>query len=215
MAHHLARLIDAAKSAFPKDQAEAENRCFAAILEVWRHRNCLPRGQRPIEDAEPLLNVIASLDPDAPGPFYNRIVMDWGDLDDEGCSVPTDAKPLDVVKEYDRVARTVLQELLARAARNMPVATKEWVGKAQAAGLAGSEVAAIRRILFNSGDLEDLEQQRRDEQVNALRLQLQELDRFVTTAENVRGEIEGLLAGAETDRQAENAAPKDITETDA
>ncbi|WP_231420788.1 hypothetical protein [Sphingomonas sp. Leaf205] len=214
MAHHLARLIDAANTASLEERDDAEDRCFAAILEVWRHRNCLPRGRRPFEPAEPLLNVIAALDPDAPRPFYNRVAMDWGDLDDvdNDGSESMEANPLDVIKEFDRVARTVLRDLLARAARDLPAATQEWLKKAQAAGLTGSEVAAIRRILFNSGDVEDVERQRRDERVDALRSQLDDLHRFVTTAEIVRGEIEDLLAVAKTESQAEGASAKGIEE---
>lgn len=197
MAHHLARLIEAAKTASCKERAAAEERCFAAVLEVWRHRNCLPQGHRPLEPAERLLDVIEALDPDAPRPFYNRIAVDWEGFDAEDRPKEAGKQLLDVVREFDRIARTVLQHLLARAAQGLPADTSEWVRKAQAAGLAGSDLTAIRRILLKSGDLGDLERQRQDGQIDALRSKLDQLDRFVTMAKIVRDDLEGLLVAVE------------------
>lgn len=211
MAHHIARLIEEARSASPANRASAEERCFAAVLEVWRHRNCLPQGHRPLEPAERLLDVIEALDPDAPRPFYNRIALDWEDLDTENRPKESAKQLFDVVREFDRIARTVLQHLLARAAQGLPADTSEWVRKAQAAGLAGSDLTAIRRILLKSGDLADLERQRQDGRIDALRSQLDQLDRFVTIAKNVRDDIEGVLVDVEAAGHAKDGPPADLS----
>ena len=207
MAHHLARLIETAKTSSPAERASAEERCFAAVLEVWRHRNCLPQGRRPLEPAERLLDVIEALDPDAPRPFYNRIALDWEDFGAEDRQKETGKQLLDVVREFDRIARTVLQHLLTRAAQDLPPETSEWVRKAQAAGLAGTDLTAIRRILLRSGEPGDLERQIQDGRIDALRSQLDQLDQFVTTAKIVRDDIEGLLIAVEAASQAGTDPP--------
>lgn len=201
MAHHLARLIEAARTSPSDERANAEERCFAAVLEVWRHRNCLPRGSRPFEPAERLLDVIEALDPDAPRPFYNRVALDWEDFDGVDRSNETEKQLLDVVREFDQIARTVLQHLLVRAAECLPAETFEWVRKAKAARLGERDLIAIERILVKSGDLGDVERQRQDARINALRAQIEQLDRFVATAEIVRDDIEGLIVAAESANQ--------------
>lgn len=210
MAHHLARLIEAAKTSSPAERASAEERCLAAVLEVWRHRNCLPQGSRPLEPAERLLDVIEALDPEAPRPFYNRIALDWEDFDAEDRPKETGRQLLDVVREFDRIARTVLQHLLARAAQDLPPETSEWVRKAQAAGLAGTDLTAIRRIFLKSGDSGDLERQRQDGRIDALRSELDQLDQFVTMAKIVRDDIEGLLVAVEAASQARTDPPAGV-----
>lgn len=74
MAHHLAELIETARTAGAAERTTAEERCSALILEVWRHRNCLPDGRRPFERLEPTLDTLSDLDPTNNRPFYRREV---------------------------------------------------------------------------------------------------------------------------------------------
>jgi len=202
MAHHLAGLIEKAKVVAPEERAEAEDRCFAAVLEVWRHRNCLPHGHRPFEPMERVLDVITALDPDEPRPFYNRIALNWDDLDDVDLPTPNEKQLLDVVREFDQVARDVLQHLLARAVEGLPEDTRVWVQRAQAAGLGGRDLTAIRRLILLSGKLAAFGRQQQDAHIDALRSQLDQLERFVETAKVVRDNLAGRLAAAEAERSA-------------
>lgn len=101
-------------------------------------------------------------------------------------------------------------KILARAAQDLPPETSEWVRKAQAAELAGTDLTAIRRTLLRSGDPGDLERLRQDGRIDALRSQLDQLDQFVTMARIVRDDIEGLLVAVEAASQAGTDPPAGV-----
>lgn len=73
--------------------------------------------------------------------------------------------------------------------------------KGAADRLGERDLIAIERIVVKSGDLGDVERQRQDARINALRAQIEQLDRFVATAEIVRDDIEGLIVAAESANQ--------------
>jgi hypothetical protein len=200
MAHHLAKLIEAAKSAADDARVAAEDRCVTAILEVWRHRNCLPHGARPFEPAERVLDVITALDPDATQPFYNRLALDWDDQ-----SKPAERKVLDVVVLSDRVARQVLRHLLSRAIEEIPDQTRAWVKRASGMGLAGRDIATLRQIVYVTGDAEKDEHRRLVDEVNGVRSQIERLERFANMAKLVQDELETRLASLEAELPDEDA----------
>lgn len=205
MAHHLARLIETAKSATGDARVAAEDRCVTAILEVWRHRNCLPHGARPFEPAERVLDVITALDPDAKQPFYNRLAFDWDDLDEDDQPKPAERNVLDVVVLFDQVARQVLRHLLSRAIEEIPDQTRAWVKRASGMGLAGRDIATLRRIVYVTGDAEKDEHRRRVDEVNDVRSQIERLERFTKTGKLVQDELETRLASLEADLPDEDA----------
>ena len=197
---NLAKLIEAAKSAADDARVAAEDRCVTAILEVWRHRNCLPHGARPFEAAERVLDVITALDPDATQPFYNRLALDWDDQ-----SKPAERKVLDVVVLFDRVARQVLRHLLSRAIEEIPDQTRAWVKRASGMGLAGRDIATLRQIVYVTGDAEKDEHRRLVDEVNGVRSQIERLERFANMAKLVQDELETRLASLEAELPDEDA----------
>ena len=200
MAHRLARLIEAAEAAPSDSRAAAEEGCFDAVLEVWRHRTCLPQGSRPFEPAERLLDTIAALDPDAPRSVYARLEFEWVGLDEAERPTLAELERLDIVRQFDRVARTVIQHLLARVAEDLPEDTREWVARARAAGLDGPDIAVIRVLLQRADGLKDLGEQAQDMHIDKLRSRLEELEQFANTVQNVRSELAVQLAAAEAER---------------
>ena len=205
MAHHLARLIEAAKSATGDARVAAEDRCLTSILEVWRHRNCLPHGARPFEPAERVLDVITALDPDAKQPFYNRFAFDWDDLDEDDQPKPAERKVLDVVVLFDQVARQVLRHLLSRAIEEIPDQTRAWVKRASGMGLAGRDIATLRQIVYVTGDAEKDEHRRLVDEVNGARSQIERLERFANMAKLVQDELETRLTSLEAELPDEDA----------
>lgn len=208
MAHRLARLIEAAKAASPEDRAAAEEGCFDAVLEVWRHRACLPHGSRPFEPAERLLDTIAALDPNAPRSVYARLEFEWEGLDEAERPTPDERALLDVVRQFDRIARTVIQHLLTRVAEDLPEDTREWVARAKAAGLSGPDITVIRVLLQRADGLKDLGEQAQDRHIDKLRSRIDELEQFAGAAQNVRSELAVQLTAAEAERDLKRGPAK-------
>ena len=198
MAHRLARLIETAKTAPEADRPALEQACAEAILEVWRHRNCLPQGRRPLEPAERILDIIAALDPEAERPVYARIALDWDMMEEEERPTTVERGTLEVAREFDRVARTVIQHLVARAAETLPDDTREWVVKAKAAGSRGPDIMAIHRLL-QLGDRIAGAGRQQERHIAELRIRIEGLDKFASIAELVRDDLFAQLTAAEAE----------------
>ncbi len=196
MAHHLARLIDEAKTAKGEEKAALEQKCFDAVLALWKHRNCLPHGYRPFEPAEGLLGTLEALDPDAPAPFYGRVMLQWDDLDEADRPTESEVSRFEIVRRFDRSARTVIRHLLGCAVEDLPNDTREWVRRAAGAGLQGADVIVIRRMLA-SVEPASLEQEAAKAQAQRMRSLLEDLDVFLETGAMVRGDISRRLIDAE------------------
>ncbi|WP_372892333.1 hypothetical protein [Sphingomonas sp.] len=202
MAHHLAGLITAAKDAQAEQKVQLEERCRAAVLEVWQHRNCLPKGCRPFEPVEGVLDTLAALDPDQERPFYYRTVLQYDDFDD--FDVPGDPAPrqptyLEKARRFDTAARSVIRHLIALAVQNTPDQILEWVRLAKEAKLDAPDVTAIIRLVRAS---EEVDFDRRiDASVvtRTLRSRLKEMDDFLAGAQAVREDLAERLAKAEVD----------------
>lgn len=199
MAHRLARLIETARTAPEPDRPALEQACAEAILEVWRHRNCLPHGRRPLEPAERILDIIAALDPEADRPVYARIALDWDMMDEDERPTPIERGTLEVAREFDRVARTVIQHLIARAAETLPDDTREWVVKAKAAGSRGPDMMAIHRLLQLGDRAAGAGRRQQERHLTALRIRIEDLDKFAAVAELVREDLVAQLTAAEAE----------------
>ena len=208
MAHRLARLIETAKTAPPASRDAAEQACFDAVLEVWRHRTCLPQGSRPFEPAERLLDTIVALDPDAPRSVYPRVEFEWDGLDKAERPTPAERKRLDVVRQFDRVARTVILHLLTRVAEDLPGDTRAWVAQAKAAGLDGYDISVIRILLERANHFKDLGDQVQDQRIDKLRSRLEDMEQFGNVMHKVQTELADELAAAEAERASARGPAK-------
>ena len=68
MAHHLAELIEKAKSAEGDDKTETHERINDLILKIWSHRRNLPGGAYPLNKLEEVMSALWRLRPEA-SPF--------------------------------------------------------------------------------------------------------------------------------------------------
>jgi hypothetical protein len=203
MAHHLAELIETARTAGPSERAAAQERCSALILEVWRHRNCLPDGRRPFERLEPTLDTLAALDPANDRPFYLREVWEPLDRGEAEAETVEARRWLNLARRCDAVARVLLEALLVRAvdAAGAAESEREWVRKATGADALGSDIEVIRRIITLSDDLrgEPAAQELRAAREKPIRRRLDALTGFEEVAHAVRADLEERLAAASRD----------------
>lgn len=109
MAHHVADLIARAEAASPAEKSAAEEACSKVILDLWRHRSALPKHLRPLDEVQPILRTLASLDLDPDrSRYFSRPMWEAATAEAED-----DAKcVLGLVAGVDYAARVLIQMLL-------------------------------------------------------------------------------------------------------
>lgn len=206
MAHYIAELIDAALNAAPEERAAAERKCFETILELWEHRAELPDGRRPLENLEPIVRALESLDPDNETPRYFRFVRRTIDRVKEG---PHTLSLLDFVDGIDSTARILIGYKLADAARSALDESKEWVAAAEKAGTGPGFVHILASLVAGERDGDEESHETKLER-KRLSDQLERLEAFTGVAAGVTDEIKARLdalssvdlAGSDGDEKA-------------
>lgn len=132
MAHYIAEQIINAEKAQGKDKQEFEKHCFNLILQLWSHHDSYPRGKRPFERFEPILNAMERLNPDNTYPRYHSLY--WTQAES---SSKTDIKQkevqqwVDIALNIDAVAKLLIEFSLRQAIEDAKDEnTKEWLKNA-------------------------------------------------------------------------------------
>ena len=189
MAHYVAELIDAASNAAPEERAAAESKCFDTIMELWGHRAELPDGRRPLENLEPIVRALESLDPDNEMPRFFRSVRGTIDRAEESSHT---LSLLDFVDGIDSTARILIGYTLADAARSALDESKEWVAAAEEAGTGPGFVRILTSFVTGGRD-GDVESDRIEFERKRLLDQLECLEAFTRVAAGLTDELRGRL----------------------
>lgn len=201
MAHYVAELIHAAKTAPQATRTDAEARCASAILELWDHRAALPNGTRPFESLEPLIETLKSLDPETRAPFYRPAIRQKAQEDGEESELSR--RWLSLAQGIDDTARMLIDQAITRAAAAAADDAKEWVMLAT-----GASTAPAFDIELISHLLERTESSRSDEkQRERLRSRLERLNAFLRVAGLLRADFQSELAEFEGKLAARSGAP--------
>jgi hypothetical protein len=186
MAHYLAELIEAAKTASAEARPAKLEKCSEAILNLWKHRHELPNGKRPFEGVEAILRALESLDPENETPRY------YGGLRSAHVSEnETEAqKWLRLADGFDYSARILIRYCLSQAAQSAVDKTNEWVALAEDAGLADLDIPIIRVIMTESDLLDKPEEALR----KILEDRLKRLESFQTMTEGLMAHFRDQLA---------------------
>lgn len=147
MAHYVAELIADVETANPVGRAAKEDRCAAAILELWSHRHEVPNGRGHFEP-EPVLRAIANLDPDAPG--YRHFAGLRQSADDDDGAV---REWLRLADNIDATARMLIVECLVAAAAAANDRSREWISMAEAARIEDDAPMVALRFVNEQADL--------------------------------------------------------------
>jgi hypothetical protein len=150
MAHYIAEKMELAKNLPPGHAKElAEKECFKAILKLWKRRNSLPDGKRPLENFETIFKVISRLNPDVDEPFLYR--LDRESLLNGETENPVHHKIkgfLQSALHIDKVARVWIEFFLNEAAKIAnDEKTKAWLDVAVPPDT--DDLRAIK-IIFNA-----------------------------------------------------------------
>jgi hypothetical protein len=151
MAHYISELIQKAETTRIESRDQALAQCAAAILDLWEHRRSFPGGKRPLEDLEPIIRTLESLDPDRPAfRYFDSVILDGSETEEAGESKTW----LNVAVELDHSARILIRDCLARAAQTAVDKSKEWIALAEAAGAdRGIDIVLIRALSEESDRL--------------------------------------------------------------
>lgn len=116
MAHYIAEQIKISKSFTGKKKKEAEQKCFTAILELWKHRSYYAAGTRPYESFEPIFETLERLNPNSTKNFFYRIpsVEQYESSKKKGLQKEV-IDLLKVAENIDNVARIWLEYIFQEA----------------------------------------------------------------------------------------------------
>lgn len=170
MGHYLAELITAAEAAPPEQRAEVGAACAAAVLEVWRNRNALPKHLRPLGEVEPVLATIASLSVKPDDFRYHPEPLRTAALAE---AQGTTKQWLDLALGMDHAARVMIGVALRAAAAGAADSAESWVDLARQAGAEPGRENALIGFLNPYPEAEETEDSRRrgelEDQVRRLR----------------------------------------------
>lgn len=184
VAHYLAEQMTAMKRAKGKERAKAQDRCFAAILQLWRHRHSLPSGLHPFAGFDPIFRVLATISPDRRHGYYIR------DLDEKHA---TDKKSADVemtarfIMDVDQAARILIEAALEIAVEQAKTPRTKTYLKSVQAKAENSDVIAVTRLMARRRYLETLDPAVEAEDMKQLwEKRLEELDHLISSATYVQ-----------------------------
>ncbi len=144
MAHYVAELIDGAEKASRDERPAKMQACCDAILKLWKHRYWWPSGKRPFEHLEPLMELLAKLDPEDGPPRYYSVAR-GADSEENG-----DAKRwLSFVESVDDSAKMLIRFGLVQAVQAGLPKSSEWARLAEAAGEKEEVEFVVTRMLSN------------------------------------------------------------------
>jgi hypothetical protein len=125
MAQHLADLMLQYKFASGSDKSVLGEQCAATIMKIWSHRYHLPNGARPLEDFEPLFNIIAQLKVDDTRYPTLRMFGLKSEATEHG------SKMFNAALAIDKAASSLIRYSLAEVAAELAKKDKKWaeIGK--------------------------------------------------------------------------------------
>lgn len=196
LAHYIAEQLETIKTAKGQERKLAQKRCFEAILQLWQHRSSLPNGLHPFGGFEPILRVLADINPEKPASFYAGARVDPKKSRDKR-SADVEAM-MQFVAGTDRAARVLIEAGLELAVGY----AKTPRTKTYLANLHGKvkkeEVVSIARLMERLNRLEPVESAREAaERIKVWEKRIDSLDRFTAVAAKVREDLQARLKEAQ------------------
>ncbi len=188
IAHHIAELIVEAEQADEEAKTALEDRCRSAILALWKHIEVFPRGTRPLEDLEALLETIRALDPNNGAFFYQKQAQEAADKS----NLSEESKEwLALSRGLDYSARVLIEMCLKNAANCVPSEIQEWYELSETV----SDIEPLTiRVVRSITNREDINTEKEDEAKKALIESLQDrkerLQGMIQMAELLASSIE-------------------------
>ncbi len=199
LAFYIAGQIEAAKKAKGPERKRAQQRCFEAILQLWKHRSSMPNGLHPFGGFEPILRVLADIDPDKPSAFYAGARVDSKKArDKKSAEVET---MMQFVAGTDHAARILIEAGLELAvAHAQTPRTKAYLTRVHGK-VKKDDIMSVARLMERLNRMEPSESAKEvAERVKQWEERIETLDSFTQIAGKVRDELQARLTKAKAGR---------------
>ena len=133
IAHYLAEKITIVEKSGGKEKEVLQKECFDVILKLWKHRNVLPKRNRPFGNFEPIFELLSKFNQENELPlFFNNIPQNkLDDFEKDNLDYKTVKEWTNVAKEIDKTAKVWIEFALGQAANKaMNDNTIEWIENA-------------------------------------------------------------------------------------
>jgi hypothetical protein len=147
MVQHLADLMLQHRRASGRDKLALGKQCAAMILEIWSHRHRLPSGARPLEDFEPLFDVIKQLKAGDTRHPTLRV------FDRQSEAAGPGSKMFNAALAIDKAASSLIRYSLAEMAAELARKDKKWIEVAKSMAVRDHDMEII---LMTYGEQESL-----------------------------------------------------------
>lgn len=182
MAHYIAELITKAESATGAEEESAQEKCFEAILRLWKNRSLLPPRLRPFERFDVMLETLERLNPEDGSRFYGRFSQSGDDNQEIGVE-----QIMDWTMAVDQSARSLISELFAIAVEDCADAATKSFLENSIEDLGGRDIDVVRQLLARFGPSEETDDERNSD-VTDRRVEI--LDDFSAKSAAIRKVIE-------------------------
>lgn len=210
IAFYIAEQMTIAKKAKGKNKAEAEQKCFEAILKLWEHRSHLPVGVRPFKNFDSIFRALERLDPENSTPyFYSHPHSSDKDNSDEIADGVQEW--IDIARGIDQAARVWLEYIFQQAALSAAdEETISWLVNSVGSSKLEDTSIVFRLIgLGNESDSEGIAEEEKKAQQEKLQFRIKQLDAFNEFNQNLRSILIAELSAVTNDNSSANTMDKD------
>jgi hypothetical protein len=190
MAQHLAELMLRYKRASGRDKLALGEQCAAIIMEIWSHRHHLPTGARPLEDFEPLFNIIAQLKADDIRYPTLRILGRNGEATGPG------SKIFNAALAIDKAASSLIRYSLAEMAAQLAKKDKRWAEIAKSMSPHDHDMEIILTTYSEKETLIDKNARLKKREIEDIETMIGRLELLEKRAPVVRAHLEAKLKAA-------------------
>lgn len=185
MAHYLAELIQASKTATSNDKPAADAACAREIRALWNHRASLPRQVRPLTELDPILKTLARLG----GSDAHHLSQQSADTVDK--PEEETRRWLARAEQLDQAARELVQYAIQAATRGAASTAKPWLELAKDAGLdlSEAEMSILELLSKEDAPAELFERVAHDQVRRTLSGRLERLEFLIEVATEISNDL--------------------------
>lgn len=201
MAHYIAEQMTAAENSSGAGKTRAEERCFEAILKLWKHRASLPPGLRPFENFNAVYRALERLDPEEPRGYYHGFWREHRDKPEPGS---VDAM-VDFIVRLDDAARVLLEFALIAAIAQAADEESKAMLRDSVPIAADLEVQALARLMQLENRMNPRAEGNNTRALGSIRERLRALEGFEKACEAVREALQAELQRLDNSEGKDNA----------
>lgn len=180
VAHYLAEKITLVEQSTGKEKKIAEKECFEVIIKLWNNRYAFPNGRRPLENFEPIIELLRNLNPEREKTFFFDPFEYFSNKhhQDSSINLTTIENCINNIKEIDKIARIWIEYILNKTIGLAQTdSTKEWI-ESNVITTNIAEIGIIETLMNNKFDYKDNESYSSGIKIEKLKERISQLKKF-------------------------------------